>query len=113
MKTRKARSATHGNASNFLLGEAGASNTYNTGSNYTANPSPDLVAKIAFDPGFGHYEIFGLADRFTDRIFPCVWNYLNTSRMRRLLERPATIGAYNASKEGGGFGANARWTFRR
>ena len=23
----------------------------------------------------------------------------------------ATTGAYNASKEGGGFGANARWTF--
>jgi hypothetical protein len=61
---------THENADNFLLGEAGASNTYNTGGTYTANPSPDLIAKIAFDPGFGHYEIFGLADRFTDRVFP-------------------------------------------
>ncbi|MGC1478136.1 MAG: hypothetical protein WA804_19970, partial [Terriglobales bacterium] len=40
---------THGNSGNYLLGEAGASNTYNTTSNYTANPSPDLIAKIAFD----------------------------------------------------------------
>ena len=68
---------THNNADNFLLGEAGASNTYNTGGTYTANPSPDLIAKIAFDPGFGHYEIFGLADRFADRVFPCVENFAN------------------------------------
>ena len=60
---------THGNGANFLLGEAGASNRYNTTSNYTANPSPDLIAKVAFDPGFGHYEIYGLADRFADRVF--------------------------------------------
>ncbi len=103
---------THGNADNFLLGEAGASNTYNTTANYTANPSPDLIAKIAFDPGFGHYEIFGLADRFTDRVFPCVENdataVCNPSGGTPVA---SAIGAYNASKEGGGFGANARWNF--
>jgi hypothetical protein len=104
---------THGNADNFLLGEAGASNSYNTTANYTANPSPDLIAKIAFDPGFGHYEIFGLADRFTDRIFPCVENFANLALCPTTSSTPAAsaIGAYNASKEGGGFGANARWTF--
>ena len=69
----------HNNADNFLLGEAGASNSYNTTSNYTANPSPDLIAKVAFDPGFGHYEVFGLADRFTDRVFPCVENYASAA----------------------------------
>jgi hypothetical protein len=31
----------------------------------------DIIAKAAFDPGFGHYEIFGLFDRFADRVFPC------------------------------------------
>ena len=62
---------THGNADNFLLGEAGASNTYNTTSNYTFNPSPDIIAKAAFDPDFGHYEVYGLFDRFRDRVFPC------------------------------------------
>src|ERR1700683_4043576 len=101
---------THNNADNFLLGEAGASNTYNTTSNYTANPAPDLIAKIAFDPGFGHYEIFGLADRFTDRVFPCV-EFVTGSAL--FTGGPSATGAYNASKEGGGIGANARWTFSR
>jgi len=99
----------HNNASNYLLGEAGASNSYNTTSNYTANPAPDFIAKIAFDPGFGHYEIFGLVDRFTDRVFPCVENY--ASAACGTLSGPSAVNAYNASKEGGGFGANARWTF--
>jgi hypothetical protein len=96
---------THGNTDNFLLGEAGASNSYNTTSNYTANPAPDLIAKIAFDQGSGHYEIFGLADRFTDRVFPCVEPGTNPA-----CTGTAATGAYNASKEGGGFGFNLRWT---
>jgi hypothetical protein len=102
---------THGNGDNFLLGEAGASNSYNTTANYAFNPSPDLVAKIAFDPGFGHYEIFGLVDRFTDRIFPC-GEVTSTQVCGGAAAGVASAaGAYNASKEGGGFGANARWTF--
>jgi hypothetical protein len=101
---------THLNADNFLLGEAGASNTYNTGGTYTANPSPDLIAKIAFDPGFGHYEVFGLVDRFTDRVFPCV-EFAAGSPLCTATGATSATGAYNASKEGGGFGANARWNF--
>jgi len=101
---------THGNAGNYLLGEAGASNSYNTTSNYTANPSPDIIAKIAFDPGFGHYEVFGLADRFADRIFPCV-EFSPTSALCTATGATAVTGAYNSSKEGGGIGANARWNF--
>jgi hypothetical protein len=95
---------THGNADNFLLGEAGASNTYNTTANYTFNPSPDIIAKAAFDPGFGHYEVYGLFDRFRDRVFPC-------GEVTPTCAAVSTAGAYNASKNGGGLGANARWTF--
>jgi hypothetical protein len=95
---------TTNNTDNFLLGEAGASNSYNTTSNYTANPAPDVIAKIAFDQGPGHYEIFGLADRFTDRVFPCVEPGNNP-----ICTGTAATGAYNASKEGGGFGFNVRW----
>ncbi len=98
----------HNNAANFVLGETGASNSFNTTATYTANPSPDLVAKIAFDPGFGHYEVFGLADRFTDRVFPCVENF--ASAACGTLTAPSAVNAYNASKEGGGIGATARWT---
>jgi len=97
----------HGNADNYLLGELGATNEANNfNGTYTANPAPDLVAKIAFDQGSGHYEIFGLADRFTDRIFPCVEPGANPV----CPGGTTATGAYNASKEGGGFGFNARWT---
>jgi hypothetical protein len=97
---------TTNNADNFLLGEAGATNVNNAfNGTYTANPAPDFVAKVAFDQGAGHYEIFALADRFTDRIFPCVEAGTNPI----CTGTPAT-GAHNASKEGGGFGFNARWT---
>jgi hypothetical protein len=111
MENAQGTLTTHGNANNFVLGVAGASNTNNTGGTYTANPAPDLIAKIAFDPGFGHYEVFGLADRFTDRIYPCVLNYASPA-CGSLAAAPTTaINAYNSSKEGGGIGANARWTF--
>jgi hypothetical protein len=133
---------THGNTNNFLLGESGATNSYNdavtgcttssytvvgatsptyyttcspTGS-YTFNPSPDIIAKVAFDPGFGHYEVFGLYDRFRDRVFPCANFALGTTGPcpnDPAKTGPSALGAYNASKDGGGFGANARWTFAR
>jgi hypothetical protein len=97
---------TTNNADNFLLGEAGSTNVNNAfNGTYTANPAPDLIAKIAFDEGAGHYEIFGLADRFTDRVFPCVEPGTNP-----ICTGTTATGAYNASKEGGGFGFNARWT---
>jgi TolA-binding protein len=108
---------THGNALvnnqvNFLLGETGASNSYNTTATYSFNPSPDIIAKVAFDPGFGHYEVFGLVDRFTDRIFPCV-EFVAGSPLCTAKGATSATGAYNASKEGGGFGASGRWTFAK
>ena len=102
---------THNNGDNFLLGEAGATNIMNAfNGTYTANPAPDIVVKAAFDPGFGHYEIFGLADRFADRVFPCGEVATATTVCNGVAGANA-LGAYNASKEGGGFGANAKWTF--
>jgi len=100
---------THGNVSNFLLGELGASNSYNSTATYSFNPSPDLIAKIAVDPGFGHYEVFGLVNRFADRIFPCV-EFTPTNALCTASGATATTGAFNASREGGGLGANARWS---
>lgn len=102
---------THGNAANYLLGESGASNSYNTTSTYSFNPSPDLIAKIAFDPGFGHYEVFGLLDRFTGRVFPCGEVLSAATCGGQAAGVTSVAGAYNASKEGGGIGASARWNF--
>jgi hypothetical protein len=102
----------HGNASNFLVGEAGASNSYNTTANYSFNPSPDIIAKIAFDPGFGHYELFGIADRFSDRVFPCA-EVTATEVCGGAPGVATSAGAYNSSKEGGGFGASARFNIAK
>jgi hypothetical protein len=112
MENAQGTLSTHGNGDNFLLGQAGASNSYNTTSTYTFNPSPDIIAKVAFDPGFGHYEIFGLYDRFTDRIFPCgeVASATTTLCGGSTVPGPNALGAHNASKDGGGIGASARWT---
>jgi len=102
---------THGNADNFLLGAAGASNSYNTTSNYSFNPSPDIIAKVAFDPGFGHYEVFGLLDRFRDRIFPCGEVAATSFCGGSSTAGANALGAYNSTTTGGGLGANARWAF--
>jgi hypothetical protein len=99
----------HGNASNYLLGESGDGKSYNSSATYSFNPSPDIIAKIAFDPGFGHYEILGLVDRFTDRVFPCV-EFATGNPVCTATGATTATGAYNASKEGGGLGASARWT---
>jgi len=114
MENAQGTLTTHGNGDNFLLGQSGASNSYNSTSTYTFNPSPDLIAKVAFDPGFGHYEIFGLYDRFTDRIFPCGEVKLATGATTGPCPSgvgtgPIATGAYNESKNGGAVGASARW----
>jgi hypothetical protein len=103
----------HGNASNFLVGEAGASNSYNTTANYSFNPSPDIIAKIAFDPGFGHFEIFALADRFTDRVFPCAEVLATATCGGQAAGITSSFGAYNSSKEGGGVGASMRFNIAK
>ena len=140
VENSQATLTSHGNANNFLLGSAGATNSYNdaitgcatnsytpTGATspvyyvtctpaatYSFNPSPDIVAKVAFDPGFGHYEVFGLYDRFRDRAFPCA-NFTvgktGPCPIDAAVTGPSAFGAYNASKNGGGVGANARWNF--
>jgi hypothetical protein len=113
IENAQATVTTHGNASNFLVGETGASNSYNTTANYSFNPSPDIIAKIAFDPGFGHYEIFGIASRFTDRVFPCA-EVLAADTCGGLAPGVTSAsGAYNASKEGGGIGASLRFNIAK
>jgi len=122
VENAQATLSTHGNADNFLVGSAGAAGgVYNaaasasaTGTaaniaNYSFNPSPDVIAKLAFEPGFGHYEIFGIYSRFRDRVFPCSENF--ASAACGSLTAASAVQAFNSSKNGGGIGANARWSF--
>lgn len=39
----------------------------NSTANYSIDFAPDIIAKLAFDPGYGHYEIYGLGRGFRDR----------------------------------------------
>lgn len=129
--------STHNNASNFLIGSAGAggglynsaitncttttttsatgvvsaSTTCTPAASYSFNPSPDVIAKLAFEPGFGHYEIFGVYSRFRDRIFPCEDISSTTFCGGSATAGPNARAAFNSSKDGGGVGANARWSF--
>jgi hypothetical protein len=133
MENPQATVTTHGNAMNFLVGSAGAGGgLYNSGittctttvintvpvttcspaASYAFNPSPDVVAKLVFEPGFGHYEIFGVYARFRDRAFPC--EEVAVTQLCGNSTTPGATnasGAFNSSRNGGGFGANARWSF--
>ncbi len=53
------------NAGNSFLGSGGFANNFNT------ETAPDIIGKAAFDPGWGHYEVFGMARFFTDNVFTC------------------------------------------
>ena len=111
IENAEATATLHNNADNFLLGEAGDGKSYNSSGTYSFNPSPDIIAKVAYDPGFGHYEVFGLYDRFADRVFPCGDVSATTHCDSSTTAGPNVLGAYNSAKNGGGFGANARWNF--
>jgi hypothetical protein len=98
---------------NFLLGAFGTSGgLYNPLGNYQFNPAPDIIVKAVFQPGFGHYEVFGVLSQFRDRVFPCV-PITGTTQASQCPAGSATTsaaGAYNYSATGGGVGGNARWS---
>ena len=93
----------HGASNNFIVGSQGTGGgLYNGTTNYSFNATPDFIGKVAFQPGFGHYEVFGIIRDFRDRVFPGA-----------TLATPTATGAYNDSSIGGGAGANARWTVHK
>jgi hypothetical protein len=53
------------NAGNSFLGSGAFAN------NFTTDVAPDIIAKAAFDPGWGHYEVFGLQRFFNDGMYNC------------------------------------------
>lgn len=80
--------------SNYLIGSTGTGGgLYNTGANYSFNMAPDLIAKIAVEPGWGHWEAFGIGRFFRDRIYP------------------TTGSPYNDTEPAGGIGGGFRGPF--
>ena len=79
---------------NEFLGSAGVGGgLYNSTANYSFNLAPEMVAKMAFEPGWGHWELFGVARFFQNRVYPST---------------TSAAGAYDDSKVGGGIGGGFR-----
>ena len=110
---------------NFWVNAPGASGgLYNAfdATGYTTNKAPDFIVKAALDPGWGHYEVFGIVSEFRNRIYPCgvVGTNANdtnppatptTFTGNCASATPTTVssfGAFNDSRTGGGAGASAR-----
>ncbi|MGB7548469.1 MAG: hypothetical protein WBM14_12025 [Terracidiphilus sp.] len=90
---------------NLLIGSAGVGGgLYNSTANYSFNMAPDLVAKMVFEPGWGHWELFGIGRFFRDRIYP---NEVCTTTGSTTTCTNAT-GAYNNSAVAGGIGGGFR-----
>jgi Skp family chaperone for outer membrane proteins len=67
---------------NILVGTGGTGGgLYNTGANYSYNVSPDYVVKLAFEPGWGHWELINVDRIFRDRIYPSGATPLNDSEL--------------------------------
>jgi hypothetical protein len=85
---------------------------------YTVNKAPDFIFKAAADPGWGHYELFGIVSTFRDRIFPCgvvgtTAGNLPTPATPTVVPCavdgttvPSAAGAFNDTRTGGGIGAS-------
>jgi hypothetical protein len=66
------------------------------GSIPSTNLAPDIVAKIAFEPGLGHYEIKAVGKFFRDRIYPNF--YASTTPSAQ------AVNAHNSNTESAGIG---------
>jgi hypothetical protein len=119
--------ATTATTGNFFINAPGAGGgLYNAfdANGYTVNKAPDLLFKAAADPGFGHYELFGIVSFFRDRIYPC--GVVGTNAKDTAPPATATnftgnclsatptvvssVGATNSNVTGGGIGASALWS---
>jgi hypothetical protein len=91
---------------NLLIGSAGTGGgLYNATANYSFNMTPDFIGKIAFEPGWGHWEIFGIERNFRDRIYP---NEVCTTSSSGTTTCTNSTGAYNDAIPGIGIGGGFR-----
>ncbi len=109
-----------GTPTNLLIGSAGTGGgLYNSAgapgatssanvANYSFNVAPDMIAKAVFEPGYGHYEVYGIARIFRDRIYPNDLNVTTVSSTGVSTSTPNGIGtgAYNDKTVGGGLGGS-------
>jgi hypothetical protein len=89
-------------------------------SGYSFNKTPDFLVKAVADPGWGHYEVFGIFSTFRNRVYPCAVVGTNSTDTNPPATpttiacgingstTPSAAGAFNDTRGGGGVGANIR-----
>ncbi len=86
--------------SNYVIGAVGTGGgLYNSTANYSYNAAPDVIAKIAYQNKYGHFELFGIGSTFRSRVYP---NETATGAAAN------ATGAYNNVSFGGGVGGGFR-----
>jgi hypothetical protein len=87
---------------NYIFGSTGTNGgLYNTTANYSFNYTPDFIVKVAIEPGWGHWEIFGIERNFRDRIYPC-------ATVSATCTVPTTALPANSTATGAGLGGGFR-----
>lgn len=81
------------------------------GTGYSLNATPDFVFKAVAQPGWGHYEIFGIISTFRARVYPC--DLAAGSLAAPAGCTNASTGAFNNTRTGGGIGVNLRMPLLR
>ena len=91
--------------SNYVLGAVGTSGgLYNPTATYSYNLAPDVIAKLAYQNSFGHFELFGIGRFFRNRVYPGP----NLAAGVVTAGATSTVGAFNNSAVGGGVGGGYR-----
>ena len=79
------------------------------------NGAPDIIAKAAFDPGWGHYEIFGIGGYAHETVYPGETTNSNLYGGLKDIATGATVapslstaGSYTSSLKVGGLGGSLR-----
>jgi hypothetical protein len=85
--------------------------------NYSFNVMPDIIVKAAFDPSFGHFELFGIGRYAHETVYPGETTNGNLYGGLKDIVTGATVapalttaGSYNNSIALGGLGASGRVT---
>jgi len=90
--------------------------------NISFNQAPDIIAKVALDPGWGHYEIFGIAGFAHETVYPGVTTnsvkfggkdalgntITDIFTAAAVVASSTTAGSYGNSIVVGGFGGSLR-----
>ena len=116
---------TVGNAFVDGPGSGGGLLNFTDTTGYSFSKTPDIIVKAAADPKWGHYEVYGIYSAFRNRVYPCAVVGTNSTDTNppatpttlncalTTSTTPSAVGAFNDTRNGGGFGANLRFLFAK